>query len=264
MAERFGIVLLGLIGLIALLVPFLGLDDPLASDVSSALARPGARHWFGTDALGRDLFSRVLHAARLDLGLALAGVSLGLFFGTMLGALAGWLGGTLAHMSDWLVDLLLSLPIYLLGMALALGLGNSILVVVWATGLVNLPLFVRLTRIEVRRLGASLWVDAARMAGEGEGRILFRRILPKLWPLLVVQASTSLGWAALNAAGLSFIGLGVKPPQPEWGIMIAEGSRYLLAGQWWLVVFPGAALALTVFGFHMLGDALRQRLGGRG
>lgn len=260
MAERVGPLLAGLVLMLALIGPALPLADPLATEVRAALSPPGAAHPFGTDHLGRDVLARVIVAARLDVGLALAAVLLAAGVGATLGALAGWFGGWTDRIAGWAVDLMLALPIYLLAMVLAVAVGNGLGVVILATAVVNLPFFVRLVRAEVARHRRSLWVDAARMGGVAEGRILFGMVLPRVAPLVVVQGTTNLGWAMLNAAGLSFVGIGVRPPAPEWGILIAEGARYLASGQWWLVVFPAAALALAVLGFHLSGDALRDRL----
>lgn len=260
MAERAGLLVIGALILLALAVPLLPLADPVASNVRAVLQPPSLRFPFGTDALGRDLLARVLHAARLDLGLAILAVALAVGIGAPLGALAGWFGGWTGRFAGWLVDVLLALPIYLLAMVLAAGLGNSLAVVVLATAMVNLPFYIRLTRIEVQRQRHALWLDAARMGGARDRDLLFALVLPAVVPLIAVQATTNLGWAMLNAAGLSFIGIGVRPPAPEWGVMIAEGARYLGAGAWWLTAFPGAALVLAVLGFHLLGDGLAARL----
>lgn len=261
MAERIGALLVLVLVLVAVVVPLLPLADPVASNVRGALQAPSVAHPFGTDALGRDLFARVLYAARLDLALALAAVTVSLSIGALIGALAGWFGGWSGRAVGWLVDVLLALPIYLLAMVLAAGFGNSLGVVVVATAMVNLPFYIRLTRLEVQRHRHALWLDAARMGGAGDGALLFGLVLPLVLPLLAIQATTNLGWAMLNAAGLSFIGIGVRPPTPEWGVMIAEGARFLAAGQWWLTVFPAAALVLAVLGFHLLGDGVAARLG---
>jgi len=260
MGERAGYLLVALIVAVAVFGPLLPMADPLGTDVPAALMPPGAAHPFGTDHLGRDLLARVVVAARLDLGLAVLAVALAAGFGAVAGAVAGWFGGWGDRVAGWVVDLMLALPIYLLAMVLAVGMGNGLAVVVLATAMVNVPFFLRLVRTEVARQRRSLWVDAARMGGVRDRRILFAMVAPRVAPLVVVQATTNLGWAVLNAAGLSFIGIGVRPPTPEWGILIAEGSRFLASGHWWLVVFPGAALAVSVLGFHLAGDALRDRL----
>ena len=260
MAERIGVALVGLVLAVAILGPVLPLADPLATDVAGALRGPSGGALFGTDHLGRDVLARVVLAARLDLGLAAAAVGLAMVIGCPIGALAGWRGGWAGRGAGMLGDVLLAMPIYLLAMVLAVGLGNSLAVVVMATAMVNLPFFIRLTRVEVARRRTAAWVDMARMGGMAGRTILLRLVLPAVLPLVAVQATTTLGWAVLNAAGLSFIGLGVRPPTPEWGVLVAEGARFVAAGAWWLVVFPGGALVLSVLAFHLTGDALRRYL----
>lgn len=240
--------------------PWLAPLDPLATDVARALAPPSRAHPFGTDHLGRDVLSRVLAAARLDLGIAVTAVALSAAAGVAVGALAGWFGGVGAAVTARGVDVLLALPLYLLAMVLALVLGNGLGIVIAATALVNLPFYIRLVRAETARRRALPWVEALRCGGAGEALILGRFVLPLVAPLVAVQAAANMGWAVLNTAGLSFLGLGVRPPVPEWGLMLAEGARYLGSGQWWMAAFPGAALVLAVLGFHLTGDALRDRL----
>lgn len=263
-AERFGAGIVGVLCLLALFGPLLPLADPLATNVRMAMEPPSLRFPFGTDPLGRDLLARVVAATRLDLGLAVLAVAAALAGGSVIGALAGWFGGAADGLSSWLVDLLLALPVYLLAMVLAGIAGNSLAVVVLVTALINLPFYIRLVRTEVRRRRHAPWADAARMGGMGDAGLLFGLILPGILPLLVVQATTNLGWAMLNAAGLSFIGIGVRPPAAEWGLLVVEGVRYLGSGGWWLVLFPGMTLAMAVLGFHLLGDGLRARLEARG
>lgn len=261
MVKWFGVLLVGVMLALAIFGPHLPLADPLETDVAAALGAPGPGQVFGRDHLGRDMLARVLQATRVDLGLAGLAVALAATIGVACGAVAGWYGGWVDRTSGWGVDLLLAMPVYLLAMVIVGVWGNGLFVVVIATSAVNLPFFVRIVRAEVARHRHSLWVDAARMGGASDRRILFGLVLPRVAPLIAVQATTNLGWAMLNAAGMSFIGIGVRPPTPEWGILIAEGARFLGSGQWWLVVFPGGALAAAVLGFHLTGDALRDRLG---
>ena len=154
----------------------------------------------------------------------------------------------------------MAFPLFVLALVLVTVLGNSVGSVVLATALVNLPIYLRLARGEARLLARAGFVEAARAGGTGGGRILATMVVPNLLPVIAVQASVNLGWAVMNVAGLSFLGLGVRPPQPEWGVMVAEGARHLTTGEWWLVLFPGAALAGTVLAFNLTGDALRDRL----
>jgi len=252
--------LLGLICVIAVLGPSLVPHDPLATDTAVALQPPSAQHWFGTDQLGRDLFSRVVVATRLDLLIALGAVALSMVAGSVLGAIIGYWGGVLDAVVSRLVDVLMAFPLFVLAMALVAALGNSVINVVYATAIVNLPFYIRLARSEIRPRRALGYAEAARAGGSGDWRILSRHLIPNIAAPLVIQGSVNLGWAVLNAAGLSFLGLGVRPPTPEWGIMVAEGARFIASGQWWIVTFPGLALMLAVFTFNLLGDALRDIL----
>ncbi|SEI12720.1 ABC transporter permease [Paracoccus alkenifer] len=252
--------LFALICLIAVLGPLLVPHDPLATDTAVALQPPSASHWFGTDQLGRDLFSRVVVATRLDLLIALGAVALSMVAGSVLGAIIGYWGGVLDTVVSRLVDVLMAFPLFVLAMALVAALGNSVANVVYATAIVNLPFYIRLARSELRPRRALGYVEAARAGGSGDWRILWRHLIPNIAAPLVIQASVNLGWAMLNAAGLSFLGLGVRPPTPEWGIMVAEGARFIGSGQWWIVTFPGLALMLAVLAFNLLGDALRDLL----
>lgn len=239
-----------------LLVPF----DPLATDTAVALRPPSAAHWFGTDQLGRDVFSRVVVAARLDLAIAVLAVSLSLAVGAVLGAAMGYLRGPLDSIGSRATEVLMAFPLFVLAMGLVAALGNSVSSVVIATAVINLPFYIRLARAEAgsrRNLG---YVEAARVGGSGHARILRVFLLPNILPPLVVQASVNLGWAMLNTAGLSFIGLGVRAPTPEWGIMVAEGAQFVASGRWWIAAFPGLALMLAVLCCNLLGDALRDRL----
>lgn len=238
------------------LVPF----DPIASNVQNALMPPSAVHWAGTDQLGRDVFSRLVIAARLDLAIAVSAVGLSFALGAVIGALCGYVGGRLDRAVGRFVDVLMAFPLFVLAMAMVAALGNRIENIVIATAIINLPFYIRFARAEVnvrRNLG---WVEAARACGDSQISVVLRFLLPNVLPAMVVQMSLNLGWAIINAAGLSFIGLGVKPPTPEWGIMVAEGARFISTGKWWLVAFPGLALMLAVLCFNLLGDGLRDIL----
>jgi len=238
------------------LVPF----DPLLSNASATLKPPSATHWFGTDHLGRDIFSRVIVATRLDLGIAVLAVALSLLLGSLMGACAGYFGGWTDRTVGRVVDTIMAFPLFVLAMGIVAALGNTTINIVYATAVINLPFYARVARAEVNVRRSTGYVEAAKMAGNGEFRVLAFHILPNVMPTLVVQASLNMGWAILNAAGLSFIGLGVRPPTPEWGIMVADGASYIISGEWWLFFFPGAALMLAVFCFNLLGDGLRDLL----
>jgi len=246
--------------LIALLAPWLAPYDPLASNVERALQPPSARHWAGTDQLGRDLLSRIIAATRLDLAIALSAVSLSFVVGAVIGAACGYAGGPLDRSVGRFVDVLMAFPLFVLAMAMVAALGNRVENIVIATALINLPFYIRFARAEVNVRRNAGWVEAARAGGESHLAIVLRYLLPNILPAMAVQISLNLGWAILNAAGLSFIGLGVRPPTPEWGILVAEGARFITTGKWWLVAFPGLALMMTVLCFNLLGDGLRDIL----
>lgn len=247
-------VLLGCAAFGAWLVPY----DPVSTNTSIALQSPSAAHWFGTDQLGRDIFSRVIVATRLDLAIAFSAVLLSLGIGAIIGAAMGYFGGMLDRGGSRVVDVLMAFPLFALAMGVVAALGNSVSSVVYATAVINLPFYIRLARAEVSIRRGLGYVEAARVGGSSHARILRVFLLPNILPPLVVQASLNLGWAVLNAAGLSFIGLGVRAPTPEWGIMVAEGAQFIVSGQWWLTLFPGLALMLAVFCFNLLGDGLRD------
>jgi peptide/nickel transport system permease protein len=232
--------------------------DPYATDLAHVLTPPNQFHWFGTDQLGRDVLSRVVASARIDLFVSVCAVAASFAVGVSIGGLAGYFGGSLDLWTSRAAEMLQVFPLFVLAMALVAALGNDLRNVILATAIVNLPFYVRLARIEVGVLSTQLFVEAARVAGNGDARIIGRVLLPNVMPNLMIQLSVNLGWAILNAASLSFIGLGIRPPTAEWGIMVAEGASQAMAGNWWLVVFPGLALALAVFAFNLLGDALRD------
>ena len=238
--------------------PWLAPYDPLASNTLQALQAPSWGHWFGTDHLGRDIFSRVLVATRLDMGIALAAVSLSLVVGCGAGACAGFYGGWTERLVSRLVDTIMAFPLFVLAMGIVAALGNTVANIVYATAIINLPFYARVARSEVNVRRHAGFVEAARLCGNSDVRLLAVHLIPNILPPMMVQVSLNMGWAILNAAGLSFIGLGVRPPTPEWGIMVAEGATFIVSGEWWLALFPGLVLMLAVFCFNLLGDGLRD------
>ena len=243
---------------VALFGPALAPHSPLASNTAEALHPPDARHWFGTDQLGRDVFSRIVVATRLDLGIAAGAVTLAFVFGTGMGLAAGFFGGWPDRIIGRLTDTIMAFPLFVLAMGIVAAMGNTVTNIIYATAIINLPLYARLARAEANIRRDAGYVEAARLAGNSEIRIVVGHILPNIMPLMIVQASLTLGYAILNAAGLSFIGLGVRPPTAEWGIMVAEGASSIVSGEWWEALFPGLALMLAVFCFNLLGDGLRD------
>jgi peptide/nickel transport system permease protein len=255
-AFAFGLFVL--IVLAALVGPFVVPYDPLASNTKAALQAPSAAHWFGTDQLGRDVFSRVIVATRLDFFIAIASVALVFLMGGLAGVAAGFFGGWTDRIVGRIADTIMAFPLFVLAMGIVAALGNTVQNIVLATAIVNFPLYARVARAEANVRREAGFVQAARLSGNGEFRILLGQVLPNIMPIMIVQMSLTMGYAILNAAGLSFIGLGVRPPTPEWGIMVAEGAAFMVSGEWWIAFFPGLALMIAVFCFNLLGDGLRD------
>ena len=242
----------------AIFGPALAPYDPLVTNSDMRMSPPSSAHPFGTDQLGRDILSRVIVATRLDLGMALTAVSISLIIGATLGAIAGYVGGWTDQIIGRLFDTIMAFPLFVLAMSIVAALGNSVVNIIIATIVINLPFYGRFAKSEVSILKNAAYVEAARMGGNGAFRILSVHIVPNILPAMMVQASLNMGWAILNAAGLSFIGLGVRPPEAEWGIMVSEGAAYIFSGEWWTFFFPGMALVVAVFCFNLLGDGLRD------
>src|SRR5579862_6420433 len=247
-----------LIALCALVGPYIVPHDPLASDTASTLKPPSFAHLFGTDQLGRDIFSRVVVATQLDFAIAIFSVVLVFLMGGLAGVAAGYFGGWTDRIVGRIADTIMAFPLFVLAMGIVAALGNTVQNIVLATAIVNFPLYARIARAEANVRREAGFVEAARLSGNSDWRILAFQILPNVFPILVVQMSLTMGYAILNAAGLSFIGLGVRPPTPEWGIMVAEGAAFMVSGEWWNAFFPGAALMIAVFCFNLLGDGLRD------
>jgi peptide/nickel transport system permease protein len=254
----FAFVLFLIIVLAVLIGPVIVPYDPLGSDTAAALKPPSAAHWFGTDQIGRDVFSRVIVATRLDFLIATASVALVFLMGGLAGVAAGFFGGWTDRIVGRIADTIMAFPLFVLAMGIVAALGNTVENIILATAIVNFPLYARVARAEANIRRDAGFVLAARLSGNGDARILLGQILPNIMPIMVVQMSLTMGYAILNAAGLSFIGLGVRPPTAEWGIMVADGSAFMVSGEWWIAFFPGAALMVAVFCFNLLGDGLRD------
>ena len=252
--------LFGFFVLRAIFGPWLAPFDPMKSNTAMALKPPSATHWFGTDALGRDILSRIMVATRLDFGIAVSAVAASFAIGSALGSLAGFFGGWWERIVVRIADTIMAFPLFVLAMGVVAALGNTVANIILATALINLPFYIRVARAEVNVRRNAGFVEAARLAGNSELRTLAMHVFPNVLPPMMVQVSLNMGWAILNAAGLSFIGLGVRPPEAEWGIMVAEGATYMISGEWWIAFFPGAVLMLAVFCFNLLGDGLRDIL----
>lgn len=257
-AALIGAAIIGVWMLIALLAPSLAPYDPLAQDLAYRLKEPSEQHLFGTDELGRDIFSRVLYGARISLPLGIAVVILTAVIGIFLGALAGFFGGVLDDLLMRFADAVLAFPSLILAMAITAALGPSLNNAMLAIVAVLWPEYARLMRGQVLGIREMEYVNAARAVGVPEARILWRHILPNAFPPLLVKASLDIGNVILIAAALSFVGLGAVPPEPEWGAMVKAGREKFY--QWWVAAFPGLAIFTVVMGFNFLGDGLRDIL----
>ena len=233
---------------LALVGPYLVPQDPLAQSLSERLQPPSPDHPFGMDNLGRDVMSRVVSGSRISLTVGLVAVLLALVAGTLLGLVAGYLGGWPEGLVMRLMDIILAFPATLLAIGIVAARGPGLFNTMLAIGVVNIPVYARVTRSSVLAIKEREFVTAARAVGVGGGAILFRHVLPN-----------SLAIAIVEAAGLGFLGLGAQPPAPEWGAMLASGYIFLLNGPW-AMIFPGLAIVLAVLGFNLLGDGLRDAL----
>jgi peptide/nickel transport system permease protein len=239
--------------------PLLSPYDPIQMAPEQQFLPPGAQHLAGTDLYGRDVATRVLYGARLSLGIAAAAVLIAALPGTALGLLAGYYGRWADRLIGWLVNVMLSFPSILLALTILAALGTGAVSVVIAVGVAGIPTYTRLVRGQVLSARRQPYVRAAVTVGCKPGRILLRHILPNVLGPMIVLATLDVGWAMLNASALSFLGLGVQAPRPEWGLMLNEGRGYLRNAPW-VTAAPGTAIALTVLAVNLLGDALRDTL----
>jgi peptide/nickel transport system permease protein len=244
--------------LLAILAPVLATHNPTQVDLTRRLLPPSERHWFGTDSAGQDIYSRVLHAARLDLMLGALVLLVATATGSVLGLLAGYLGGRTDGVIMRLTEVFLAFPGLILALALVAAVGSrSLLVVVVAIACRWWAPYARLMRAQVLAVRHAGYVEAAHAVGLSIPRIVARHVAPNCLSPIVVQATLDVGQIILTAAALSFIGLGAQPGEPEWGRMVADGREYLRTN-WWVVTFPGSAIFLSVLGFNLLGDGLRD------
>lgn len=243
---------------LSLLVPLFYTIDPLRPDPANSLQAPSAAHLLGTDTFGRDILSRIVHAAQLDFGIAFSVAGLALAIGSCLGGFSGYAGGVIDDVVMRVVDLMLSFPAFILALAITVMLGNRVLFVIAALAFAYTPYFVRLTRGEVLKLRDSEYADAARVVGNPPWRVAYRHVFPNAVAPAIVLGSIVLGWAILDASALGFLGIGIRPPTPEWGTMVADGSANITSGQWWTWLFPGLAILVVVLSFNWIGDGLRD------
>jgi len=245
--------------LASVFAPWLATHDPNQVNLARRLQPPSAEHWFGTDEVGRDLFSRVLDGGRRSIGAGVSVVLLAASAGIVLGGISGWVGGKLDLVLMRVMDIILAFPALVLAMALAAALGPGLMSSVLAVAFVRVPVYVRLVRAQVLSLREREYVTAAVAAGAPTWYILWRHLIPNSLPPVVVQATLDAGNAMLLTATMSFLGLGVRAPAAEWGAMVNSGRVYLL-DQWWYPTFPGAAIFMTAMGFNLIGDYWRDRL----
>ncbi|WP_286119113.1 ABC transporter permease [Thermoactinomyces sp. DSM 45891] len=242
--------------LIALLAPFITSYEYTARS-QALLQAPSVEHWFGTDEMGRDIFTRVIYGTRISLWVGLFAISGSIMVGSLLGLVAGFYGGWRDTIISRFFDILLAFPSILLAIAIVAMLGRSLSNALLAIAIINIPTFGRLMRSRVLSVKSEDYILAARAMGMKNRRILFFHILPNCWTPIMVQGTLGFATAVIEAAALGFLGLGAQPPEPEWGTMLADARQYIQLAPW-TMIFPGVAVALTVLGFNLLGDGLRD------
>jgi peptide/nickel transport system permease protein len=252
-----GLFLIVFMLVLAVFAPMLAPADPIEMTLEDQFLPPSTNHWFGTDDFGRDILSRVIYGARLSLKVGLISVAIALIVGGVLGLISGFYGGWFDLITQRFMDVMLSFPDLILALAIMAILGPSLRNAMIAIGISGIPVYTRVMRGQVLSLREKEYVEAARAAGAGSSRLIFRHILPNTMSPLIVIATLGIAGSILAASGLSFIGMGAQPPTPEWGAMLASGREYL-RHEWWIATFPGIFIALTVLGFNLLGDGLRD------
>ncbi len=260
-AARAGMVIAIVFILAALLAPVVAPYDPsVDQDLANRLKPPTAAHIFGTDDLGRDVFIRVLHGAQISLRVGIVAVAIAMIIGTFLGIIAGYASGALDSVTMRLMDIMLAFPSTLLAIAIVAMRGPGIFNTMLAVGIVRIPIYARIARASVLSVKSVDYVEAARSVGVPVPRLLARHLVPNSISPIIVQATLGIATALLDAAALGFLGLGAQPPAPEWGAMLSQGYQQLFNNAPWVVFFPGIAIMLTVLGFNLLGDGLRDAL----
>lgn len=255
-----GLSIIVVIALAGIFSPLIAPYGPLEKNLLHTSEPPSAQFWLGTDSFGHDIFSRILYGARLDLLIAIVAVTASFIIGSIIGAIAGFVGGLFDEGTMRFMDVLQAFPRFIFAMGIAFALGPGIGTVIIATSVLNVPGYARLMRTMIVSLKERQFAMAAKAAGNSPARVLFRHLLPNSLAPLFVMATLHCGWAILEAAGLSFIGLGVPVPTAEWGVMINIGLQDFLRGDWWSYTFPGVAIAITVLGFNLVGDGLEDIL----
>jgi peptide/nickel transport system permease protein len=260
--RRGAMVALGVLLIIvafAIFAPFVSPHDPIKQGWATVRKPPSSLHWFGTDEVGRDLFSRIIYGARASLLAGVISVTIAMLMGVPLGLLAGYRGGWIDSLISRFTDAMLACPFLILAIAMAAFLGPSLSNAMIAIGITATPLFIRLTRGQMIAVKVEDYVEAARAVGNSPLRIAVRHILPNIMPQLLVQATLTIATAIIAESALSFLGLGQQPPQPSWGSMLNSAQRFLSNAPW-MAIFPGLAIFVTVLSFNLLGDGLRDAL----
>jgi peptide/nickel transport system permease protein len=254
-----GAAVIALIVLLAVGAPLVAASDPLAQHVAQGAQAPSGAHWFGTDKLGRDVFARILYGARISIRIGFVAVGLAITAGTLIGLVAGYAGGRVESVLMGAMDVMLAFPSIILAIGITTILGPSITNLMIAVGIVYVPQYARLARSSVLAVKEHEYVEAARAIGARVPAVLARHVLPNILAPLLVQATLGIATAELEAAGLSYLGLGARPPVPEWGAMLNDARDYWLSAPWALI-FPGVSITVLVLGFNLLGDGLRDAL----
>ena len=255
----FGMAILTVLFTTAIFAPAIapfGFDD---QDLLATLEWPSRAHLLGTDEFGRDILSRIIYASRISLEVGIVSVAIGMFFGGALGAVAGFYGGRLDNAIMRCVDVLLAIPSILMAIAIAASLGPGLFNIMIAVGLATVPQYARIIRGSVLSIRGQEFIEASKAMGASDGRIILRHVLPNCMAPIIVQATLGVANGILNAAGLSFIGLGIQPPTPEWGAMLSGGRGYIRDFSY-MTLFPGLAIMITILSFNFVGDGLRDAL----
>jgi peptide/nickel transport system permease protein len=255
----FGLTILGIIILLSLAAPLISSYDPNKINVIERFQSPTGKHWFGTDEVGRDIFTRILYGARLSLGIGILIVVAAGLVGTVFGTISGYFGGKVDQVIMRIMDMILAFPTLILAMAFAAALGPNLQNAMIAIAIVKIPVYVRLARGETLSLREKLFVKAAITFRIKSWRIIARHIIPNVISPIIIQVTLDIGDAILLVATLGFLGLGAQPPTPEWGAMISTGWKYLL-DYWWYPTFPGLALFLASGALNLIGDGIRDIL----
>jgi peptide/nickel transport system permease protein len=255
-----GLAIMTLFVLTAIFADLICRFDPLSVDSAHALARPDAQHWMGTDSFGRDVWSRIIHGARISLAVGIGSTTLGATFGVIIGLASGYLSGWVDLVFQRVTDILQALPLLVLALVMTAALGPSLPNVILAIAIPLIPTVSRVIRANTLALREQPFVEAAKSIGMSEMRIAVRHVLPNTLAPLIVLATAQLGSTILTEASLSFLGLGIPEPYPSWGRMLSESAAEYVRTAPWLVIFPGIAISLAVFGTNLFGDALRDIL----